>query len=281
MRFLLQVALTLWAAYIVQAAERPNIVLVMCDDLGWGDVGFNGGEDIQTPHLDAMAKASLRFERFYAAAPVCSPTRGSCITGRHPFRYGIYFANTGHMKPEELTLAELLKKHGYTTEVMGASFRNIDEIIELAGCDLLTISPKLLDQLRKQEGTLVRKLDGSNPSSELDKLSIDAQRFEQMMAEDRMAHEKLAEGIQGFTKAIETLEAQLAHRLAVLEGGAAFAHAAQEIFLLNDLDGDGCICREEWLGSDAVFDALDGDHDGKLYPEDVRAGLGAALAAVR
>jgi len=173
------------------------------------------------------------------------------------------------------------KKHGYSTEVMGASFRNIDEIIELAGCDLLTISPKLLDQLRKQDGSLVRKLDASNPSSELDKLSIDAQRFEQMMAEDRMAHEKLAEGIQGFTKAIETLEAQLAHRLAVLEGGAAFAHAAQEIFLLNDLDGDGCISREEWLGSDAVFDALDRDHDGKLHPEDVRAGLGAALAAVR
>ena len=119
MRFPLQVALTLWAAYIVQAAERPNIVLVMCDDLGWGDVGFNGGEDIQTPHLDAMAKASLRFERFYAAAPVCSPTRGSCITGRHPFRYGIYFANTGHMKPEELTLAELLKRHGYTTGHFG------------------------------------------------------------------------------------------------------------------------------------------------------------------
>ena len=173
------------------------------------------------------------------------------------------------------------KKHGYSTEVMGASFRNIDEIIELAGCDLLTISPKLLDQLRKQDGSLVRKLDASNPSSDLDKLSIDAQRFEQMMAEDRMAHEKLAEGIQGFTKAIETLEAQLAHRLAVLEGGAAFAHAAQEIFLLNDLDGDGCISREEWLGSDAVFDALDRDHDGKLHPEDVRAGLGAALAAVR
>ena len=173
------------------------------------------------------------------------------------------------------------KKHGYSTEVMGASFRNVDEIIELAGCDLLTISPKLLDQLRKQDGSLVRKLNASNPSSELDKLSIDAQRFEQMMAEDRMAHEKLAEGIQGFTKAIETLEAQLAHRLAVLEGGAAFAHAAQEIFLLNDLDGDGCISREEWLGSDAVFDALDRDHDGKLHPEDVRAGLGAALAAVR
>ena len=101
------------------AAERPNIVLVMCDDLGWGDVGFNGNTVIQTPHLDAMAQGSLRFERFYAAAPVCSPTRGSCITGRHPFRYGVYFANTGHMKSQELTLAELLKKHGYRTGHFG------------------------------------------------------------------------------------------------------------------------------------------------------------------
>ncbi|MEB3241375.1 MAG: transaldolase, partial [Synechococcus sp.] len=170
------------------------------------------------------------------------------------------------------------KAHGYSTEVMGASFRNIDEIIELAGCDLLTISPKLLDQLRSQEGDLQQRLDQANPNTSQEKLSIDAARFEQMMADDQMAHEKLAEGIAGFTKAIETLEAQLAHRMAILEGGAAFAHAAQEIFLLNDLDGDGCISREEWLGSDAVFDALDSDHDGKLHPEDVRAGLGAALA---
>lgn len=110
--------LSLWAVGLC-AADRPNIVLVMCDDLGWGDVGFNGGKDIRTPHLDAMARGSLRFERFYAAAPVCSPTRGSCLTGRHPFRYGIYFANTGHMKSEELTLAELLKRHGYTTGHFG------------------------------------------------------------------------------------------------------------------------------------------------------------------
>jgi transaldolase len=172
------------------------------------------------------------------------------------------------------------KTYGYRTEVMGASFRNLEEIVELAGCDLLTISPKLLDQLRSSVGTLVRKLDGANPQPTIAKLTIDANSFSQMMAEDRMAHEKLAEGIQGFSKAIETLEAQLAHRLGVLEGGAAFAHAAQEIFLLNDLDGDGFVTREEWLGSDAVFDALDSDHDGRLQPEDVRAGLGAALAAV-
>jgi len=107
------------AAPLLATAAKPNIILVMADDLGWGDVGFNGNRVIRTPHLDAMAKNSLRFERFYAAAPVCSPTRGSCITGRHPFRYGIYFANTGHMKTEELTLAELLQKHGYATGHFG------------------------------------------------------------------------------------------------------------------------------------------------------------------
>ncbi|PHS01809.1 MAG: N-acetylgalactosamine 6-sulfate sulfatase [Blastopirellula sp.] len=97
----------------------PNIILMMADDLGWGDTGFNGNKIIQTPHLDTMAQAGLKFNRFYSAAPVCSPTRGSCITGRHPFRYGIYFANTGHMKAPEITLAELLKKKGYRTGHFG------------------------------------------------------------------------------------------------------------------------------------------------------------------
>lgn len=101
------------------AAERPNIVLMMADDLGWGDVGFNGNQVIQTPSLNQMAESGLKFTRFYSAAPVCSPTRGSCLTGRHPYRYGIYSANVGHMKPEELTLAELLKKLGYRTGHFG------------------------------------------------------------------------------------------------------------------------------------------------------------------
>ncbi len=170
------------------------------------------------------------------------------------------------------------KQHKYKTEVMGASFRNVDEIIELAGCDLLTISPKLLDQLRSSNSSLQRKLDPKSPSSSETQIHVDKQRFDEMMKSDRMATEKLEEGIRGFSKAIETLESQLAHRLAVVEGGDAFGHVAQEIFLLNDLDGDGCITREEWLGSDAVFDALDHDHDGRLLQEDIRSGLGAALA---
>ena len=100
-------------------SATPNIVLVMCDDLGWGDTGFNGNQIIKTPHLDNMAADGLRFTRFYAAAPVCSPTRGSVLTGRHPYRYGIYYANTGHMKKEEVTLAELLRKKGYRTGHFG------------------------------------------------------------------------------------------------------------------------------------------------------------------
>ncbi|MFM1799727.1 MAG: hypothetical protein RLZZ117_2005 [Cyanobacteriota bacterium] len=173
------------------------------------------------------------------------------------------------------------KTYGYRTEIMGASFRNIDEIIELAGCDLLTISPALMDQLRNQEGTLTRKLNPENPGETQEKLHVDQTLFDAMMVEDRMASEKLDEGIRGFSKAIEALEVQLAHRLAAIEGKAAFTHAVHEIFLLNDLDGDGCITREEWLGSDAVFDALDTDQDGRLAPDDVRGGLGAALSVRR
>ena len=170
------------------------------------------------------------------------------------------------------------KTYGYKTEVMGASFRNVDEIIELAGCDLLTISPKLLDQLREIDRPLSRRLDSANPLGGEPQIHVDRERFDALMADDRMATDKLGEGIKGFSKAIETLEQQLAHRLAELEGGDAFGHAVQEIFLLNDFNGDGCITRDEWLGSDAVFDALDRDHDGRLTPEDVRQGFGAALA---
>ncbi len=96
-------------------APRPNIVLMMADDLGWGDPGFNGNTVIKTPHLDAMAKAGLRFDRFYSGAPVCSPTRGTVLTGRHPYRYGIWTANEGHLRKQEVSLPEILKAQGYTT----------------------------------------------------------------------------------------------------------------------------------------------------------------------
>jgi len=100
-------------------ANKPNVILCMADDLGWGDTGFNGNSIINTPNLDAAAKAGIVFRRFYSGAPVCSPTRGSCLTGRHPYRYGVFFANVGHMRKNEITLAEALKTQGYATGHFG------------------------------------------------------------------------------------------------------------------------------------------------------------------
>ncbi|MBF2058023.1 MAG: transaldolase [Cyanobacterium sp. T60_A2020_053] len=170
------------------------------------------------------------------------------------------------------------KKFGYQTEVMGASFRNISEICELAGCDLLTISPKLLEQLAKTEEDLPRKLSPDNASTvEIEKISVDKATFERMHQEDKMANEKLDEGIKGFTKALETLEDLLANRLARLEGEEALTHAIEDIFHVFDLDGDGFISREEWAGADAVFDAMDANHDGKISPDEMACGLGAVV----
>ncbi len=175
------------------------------------------------------------------------------------------------------TIYNYYKKFGYQTEVMGASFRNIGEIIELAGCDLLTISPKLLDQLQSTEGELIRKLDPNNVDQSIKKIEMDQATFEKMHAENAMASEKLAEGIAGFTKSLEALEHLLQERLTRLEGSETISHAAEEIFHAYDLDGDGFITREEWAGIDAVFDALDSDHDGKITAAEMLAGLGAAF----
>ena len=101
------------------ASSTPNVILLMADDLGWGDAGFQGHAVLQTPALDAMAAAGLRFTRFYAGAPVCSPTRGSAMTGRHPYRYGILSANRGHLPRGEPQLAELLRERGYRTGHFG------------------------------------------------------------------------------------------------------------------------------------------------------------------
>jgi len=175
------------------------------------------------------------------------------------------------------TIYHYFKRFGYHTEIMGASFRNIGEIQELAGCDLLTISPQLLDQLRQTEGELPRKLDPATVPQDIEKISMDKGKFEEMHQGDPMASEKLAEGIAGFTKALEVLEHLLEERLKKLDGQDHIQQGAEEIFHAYDLDGDGFITREEWAGTDVVFDALDKDQDGKITAAEMSAGLGAAF----
>jgi len=169
------------------------------------------------------------------------------------------------------------KKHGYKTEVMGASFRNLGEIIELAGCDLLTIAPNFMLQLGETEGTLVRKLDPEAARAmDIPKVSLDEAGFRAAHEGDAMARDKLAEGITGFSNALVALEKLLGERHRAMQGKARAGQAAHDFFRAYDLDGDGFITREEWGGSQAVFAALDVDGDGRVTPDEMAAGLGAA-----
>jgi transaldolase len=128
--------------------------------------------------------------------------------------------NDGPNDPGVQSVTEIYhyyKKFGYKTVVMGASFRNSEEIKQLAGCDLLTIAPKLLEELQDTEGTLPRKLDPENARKlDIQKIPMDKATFDKMHAENRMANDKLKEGIEGFSKALEDLEKLLAKRVSEL-----------------------------------------------------------------
>jgi transaldolase len=170
------------------------------------------------------------------------------------------------------------KNHGHLTEVMGASFRNLGEILELAGCDLLTIAPNFLGELAAQTGTLERKLDPAKARQmAIARVAVDEAAFRARHAADRMAHDKLDEGIAGFSKAIVALEKLLGERYRALQGRARAGQAAHEFFKAFDLDGDGFITREEWSGTLAVFMALDADGDGRITPAELAAGVGGAF----
>src|SRR5262245_2028327 len=110
------VGLTITAPSI--AADRPNVIVIMTDDQGTAALGAAGAMDIETPHLDAISRSGVRFSQFYAAAPVCSPSRASMLTGRYPFRAGMPTnapaeAGSAGMPSREVTIAEMLKPAGY------------------------------------------------------------------------------------------------------------------------------------------------------------------------
>ncbi|MCK4466438.1 MAG: arylsulfatase [Bacteroidales bacterium] len=103
-----------------QTADQPNVILIITDDQGYGDLGFYGNPDIKTPVLDKLAKQSTRFSNFYVC-PVCAPTRSSIMTGRYSLRTGVYDTYNGGaiMATEETTIAEILRDNGYTTGIFG------------------------------------------------------------------------------------------------------------------------------------------------------------------
>ena len=95
---------------------HPNVIFILADDLGYGDLGCYGGTDVSTPNIDALAASGTRFSQFYVTAPVCTPSRISFLTGRH-YNYGVE-SNVG-MKPSEVTLAEMFGSAGYRTALFG------------------------------------------------------------------------------------------------------------------------------------------------------------------
>ena len=156
-------ALTCLLSLGALAAEKPHIILVMADDQGWGDMAYTGHPTVKTPNFDAAAAAGLRFDRFYAAAPVCSPTRASVMTGRHPNRSSVFA--WGHpLRPQEVTIAEALKERGYTTGHFGkwhlGSVRKESPANPGAhGFDRWVSAPNFYDNdaIMSDEGTAVQK----------------------------------------------------------------------------------------------------------------------------
>ncbi len=107
-------------------ADKPNIVVIIVDDLGYGDLSSYGAEDLKTPHIDSLVSAGVRFDNFYANCPVCSPTRASLLTGRYPDMVGVpgvirthITNNWGHLASQAILLPKLLKSAGYHTAIVG------------------------------------------------------------------------------------------------------------------------------------------------------------------
>lgn len=131
MKFILKITTTFFAGIITLSSltaqhtpqRKPNFVVIMADDLGYGDIGTFGATDIRTPNIDKLAENGLKFTSFYSTSPVCSPSRFGLLTGRYPRRQGIdgvFFPESFNGIPkEELTLAEALKTKGYSTGIVG------------------------------------------------------------------------------------------------------------------------------------------------------------------
>ncbi len=114
---------TFMGCLVCQAAEKPNIIHIVADDLGWKDVGFNGSMDIKTPNLDKLAAEGAKLSHFYVQ-PMCTPTRAALMTGRYPFRYGLQTAvipsvSAYGLDTTEWTMPQCLKEAGYKTAIIG------------------------------------------------------------------------------------------------------------------------------------------------------------------
>ncbi|TWT87077.1 sulfatase family protein [Neorhodopirellula pilleata] len=118
---------SLWPASTIAAEDRPNVIFMLTDDLGYSDIGCYGARKVKTPHIDRLAAEGIRFTDFHTAASICSPSRAAILTGAYPQRAGLYMGlnpnRTAHwflgLHPDEITIAEQFKQQGYATHMVG------------------------------------------------------------------------------------------------------------------------------------------------------------------
>lgn len=208
-----------------------------------------------------------------AGVTVLSPAVGR-ITDWHRKNDGVdrYEASAD---PGVLTTKQMhryLAARGYGTQLMPGTFRGIDQVLALAGCALLSIPPKLLELLETPADDVSRQLPDDGDADEVP--TIDAATFQKLHAADPVANAKLSQGVKNASWALVNQENQLAEWIATRQDRAALTSAAA-LFRVWDYDGDGYIDREEWGGTDEVFNALDRNNDGRLSLDEMALGLGA------
>jgi arylsulfatase A-like enzyme len=118
--YFLVISVLLLTSFQIKQDKKPNVIFILTDDQGYGDLSLHGNKNVSTPHLDQLGKESAQFDRFYVS-PLCAPTRASFLTGRYHLRTGVSWVSSGYevMKAEEETIAEVLKNNGYSTGIFG------------------------------------------------------------------------------------------------------------------------------------------------------------------
>jgi transaldolase len=173
------------------------------------------------------------------------------------------------------TMRDYMRTHGYETVVMPGTFRGLEQALALAGCEMISLPTPLIDDLRARHDDLEAAVDRhAPPSSAHERMSIDAGKFQSLHAADEMAQSKLNDGVRNLSFAVVSQQQQLGEWITKRQDEAAET-STLALFRIWDYDGDGYIDREEWNGTDEVFNALDRDKNGRITLEEMAIGLGA------
>jgi transaldolase len=210
-----------------------------------------------------------------AGVSVISPAAGRITDFHKKDASGEYRADDDPAVAAVAAMDDYLARHGYDAQVMASMFRGLEQAVALAGCPMLTLPPAILEELEQRDGAVEPRLhrDGAAERA-ADKLAVDAGRFSQLHKDDACASQKLQAGVQNLSWAMVSQEKQLADWIVTRQDQAAES-STMALFETWDYDGDGYIDREEWSGTEEVFNALDRDKNGRISLEEMAIGLGA------